>query len=356
MSLGLSQAGFNVLTAVELDPQAASTHAVNHPKVKLLTKDVRDIGGHDLVSDRRRRVDLIAGGPPCQGFSIKGQRRSNHPSNVLLEEFVRIVAELRPRTVLVENVVGLTSMVGGYYFDRLVTALERIAPTGGSGYQVEYEVLNAVNYGVPQNRRRLFIVAVEPGRKWSWPEPITGEAHLTLGDAIGDLPPESRNPGDLAKYGRAKNLSPYAKQLRNGHTVVLNHHTKRLEDLRQRRLNALKEGQNRSDLPEHLSAGGHATKYRRLRFSAPSPTVTAHMGKDLSDFIHPKLPRTLTVREAARIQGFPDTYEFLGSQASQFTQVGNAVPVPLALALGTELIISLAATRRRASRISAPSA
>lgn len=347
MSFGLEQAGFAVLTAVELDPQAASTYAVNHPKVKLLTKDVREVVGQDLVTDRRRRIDLVAGGPPCQGFSIKGQRRPNHPSNVLLGEFVRIVAEVRPRAVLVENVVGLTSMLGGYYFDRLVTELERISPTGGPGYQVEYEILNAVEHGVPQSRRRLFIIAVEPGRAWSWPSPNTHAGDLTLRDAIGDLPADSAKPGELAEYGKPKHLSDYAKHLRNGQEVVLNHHTKRLEALRQRRLGALREGQNRTDLPQHLSAGGHETKYRRLRSTEPSPTVTAHMGKDLSDFIHPSLPRTLTVREAARIQGFPDVYEFLGSQASQFTQVGNAVPVPLALRLGEELVKAVTATRRR---------
>jgi DNA (cytosine-5)-methyltransferase 1 len=149
-------------------------------------------------------------------------------------------------------------------------------------------------------------------------------------------------------------VSSYAQSLRNGHEVVLNHHTKRLEELRQKRLSALAEGQNRADLPEHLSAGGHETKYRRLKSSAASPTVTAHMGKDLSDFIHPTLPRTLTVREAARIQGFPDSYEFLGSQASQFTQVGNAVPVHLAYELGQRLSESLSVPKRAKRRSPSP--
>jgi DNA (cytosine-5)-methyltransferase 1 len=346
LSLGLEQAGFSVLTAVEHDPQAAGTYKLNHPKTNVITKDVRGLTASDLVADRRRRLDLIAGGPPCQGFSIKGQRRPDHPSNVLLEEFVRLVRELRPRAVLVENVVGLTSMLGGYYFDRLVTELERISPTGTGGYEVEYKILNAVNHGVPQNRRRLFVVALEPGRRWEWPEQTTKPGDLTLRDAIADLPSGSRRPGDLAKYKTTKRVSSYADALRNGAEIVLNHHTKRLEELRQERLKALQEGQNRTDLPKHLSAGGHETKYRRLKSSSPSPTVTAHMGKDLSDFIHPSLPRTLTVREAARIQGFPDAYEFLGSQASQFTQVGNAVPVEVARVLGAELKQSLTAPRR----------
>jgi hypothetical protein len=140
-------------------------------------------------------------------------------------------------------------------------------------------------------------------------------------------------------------MSVYAAGLRHGSSGVLNHHTKRLQDLRQRRLAALAPGQDRTFLVGDLAAGGHETKYRRLRADTPSPTVTAHMGKDLSDFIHPSLPRTLTAREAARIQGFPDTVEFLGSQAAQFNQVGNAVPVPLARALG----VALARTLRRSN-------
>lgn len=352
MSLGLEQAGFTVIGAVEKDSQAVDTYSANHPRTRVLPIDIRSLGGSDLVADRRRRIDLIAGGPPCQGFSIKGQRRADHPSNVLLEEFVRIVEELRPRAVLVENVVGLTSMLGGYYFDRLVTRLERISPTGSGNYNVEYGILNAVEYGVPQNRRRLFVVGVEPGRTWTWPGPSNRSGDLTLWDAIGDLPPDSHTPDAVGRYDGRRRVSEYAAQLRNGHRELLNHHTKRLEELRQRRLLALDEGQDRRNLPEHLSAGGHETKYRRLRAKAPAPTVTAHMGKDLSDFIHPRLPRTLTVREAARLQGFPDEYEFLGSQASQFTQVGNAVPVPLARSLGSQLARSLAARRRpgRASR------
>ena len=341
MSLGLTAAGFHVLAAVERDPQAGSSYTLNHPRTRLLIADVAGLEGRALVPDRRRRVDLVAGGPPCQGFSIKGQRRPGHPGNLMLEHLVRLVSDLRPRAVLIENVVGLISMVGGYYFDRLITSLERISPAGGRRYNVEFALLNAAEYGVPQNRRRLFIVAIEAGRAWDWPEPTTSPGDLTLWDAIGDLPPDSEQPGVIASLGSARTVSSYAQGLCGGNGLVLNHHTKRLEQLRLQRLDALQQGQDRRHLPAHLQAGGHQTKYRRLRADAPSPTVTAHMGKDLSDFIHPQLPRTLTVREAARIQGFPDTYEFLGSQASQFTQVGNAVPVRLAQVLGLELARAL---------------
>lgn len=347
MSWGLTEAGFRVIAAVEKDVQAFQTYRLNHlGSGQLLSRDAREVTAADLMPSRRQRLDLAAGGPPCQGFSIKGQRRADHPGNGLLMEFVRLVAELQPRAALMENVPGLLSLAGGYYFDRLVTGLERIRLPDGGRYDVEFAILNAAEHGVPQVRRRLFVVAVEPGRRFEWPTAVSEPGDWTLWDAIADLPAQLQAEGGPPPYAGPAGNS-YARSLRRG-TTVLNHHTKRLEELRMRRLAALKPGQDRRHLPPELQAGGHETKYRRLRPAQPCPTVTAHMGKDLSDFIHPRLDRTLTVREAARVQGFPDDYEFVGSLASQFTQVGNAVPVPLARALGLELATTL--SRRRGRR------
>ncbi len=345
LSLGLAAAGFTVHAAVESDPQAAETYRLNHMRTRVVDTDMRSVEPASLFPDRRRRLDLLAGGPPCQGFSIKGQRRIGHPGNAMLDQLLRAAAELRPRAVLVENVVGLTSMLGGFYFDRLITGLERIDLGEGRRYDVDYTFLNAAHHGTPQNRRRLFVVAVEPGRRFSWPEPTTQPGDLTLWDAISDLPPEAVRPGETTSYTR-RQPSRYAAALRAEDGVVLNHHTKRLEETRQKRLGALAEGQDRRHLPEELQAGGHESKYRRLRADAACPTLTAHMGKDLSDFIHPRLGRTLTAREAARVQGFPDWMEFAGSQASQLNQIGNAVPIPLATAVGRALAEALRAPGR----------
>lgn len=341
LSLGLAAAGFTIHAAVELDPQAAETYRRNHRATRRLVEaDVRSVDPASLFPDRRRRLDLLAGGPPCQGFSIKGQRRIGHPGNAMLDQLLRAVSDLRPRAVLVENVVGLTSMLGGYYFDRLITGLERIDLGDNRRYHVDFASLNAAHFGTPQNRRRLFVVAVEPDRQFSWPQPTTRVGDLTLWDAISDLPPEAVRPGETTRYNRRR-PSLYAVALRSEGNPVLNHHTKRLQETRQKRLSALTQGQDRRHLPEELQAGGHETKYRRLRADAACPTVTAHMGKDLSDFIHPRLDRTLTAREAARVQGFPDWVEFAGSQASQLNQIGNAVPVPLATAVGRALAEAL---------------
>lgn len=341
LSLGLGAAGFRVATAVESDPQAAATYAASHPTTLLVEKDVTAVTGADLTRRLRSRPDLVSGGPPCQGFSIKGQRRTDHPGNAMIGQVARLVGEMQPRAVLIENVVGLKSLAGGWYFDRLVTGLERIPLLGGGRYTVDFQVLNAAHYGTPQQRRRLFIVAVEPGVDFAWPEPTTAVGDLTLWDAIGDLPPAAAQVGATVRYPARSAVPLYASQLRDGAPVVSNHHTKRVEERRQRRYASLQQGQDRTHLPEDLAAGGHESKYRRLRANAPSPTLTAHMSKDLSDFIHPRQDRSLTLREAARVQGFPDTVQFLGSQASQFRQVGNAVPVPLAEALGRALAKAL---------------
>jgi DNA (cytosine-5)-methyltransferase 1 len=345
LSIGLAQAGFRIATAVESDPQAAATYSAAHPETILINRDIRHLSAKEIRGRLRGQVDLLAAGPPCQGFSIKGQRRSDHPGNAMLAEVIRVTGQLRPRALLVENVVGLTSLSGGWYFDRLVTGIERIATECGGQYDVDYRVLNAVDYGSPQQRRRLFIVAVEPGLQWKWPDETSELGDLTVWDAIGDLPTDSCIVGVGIPYPPAIELSHYAAALRS-QGLVLNHHTKRLEETRQRRLAALEQGQDRRSLPAELATGGHETKYRRLRADAPSPTLTAHMGKDLSDFIHPFQQRTLTVREAARIQGFPDDIEFIGSQASQFRQIGNAVPVPLARALGQAFVTTLRGGRR----------
>lgn len=350
LSVGLLRAGFKVISAVERDPQAADTYQANHPETKLIRADVTGVSADDLLTDRRRRLDLLAAGPPCQGFSIKGQRKGSHPANAMIDQCLRLARALQPRAILIENVQGLLSLQRGYYFDRLFTGLERIHTLGQRLYDVSHEVLNAAEYGLPQVRRRLFIVAVEKGADWAWPTPTTAPGDVTLWDAIGDLPADTAPADKMIEYRLSfEKASEYARSLRAEFHAVTNHHTKRLEELRLSRLEVLKEGQNRKHLPEDLRAGGHDTKYRRLRAESPAPTLTAHMGKDLSDFIHPKLARTLTVREAARLQGFPDAYEFLGSQASQFKQVGNAVPVLLAKALGESLRDLLAVGRSRRS-------
>jgi DNA (cytosine-5)-methyltransferase 1 len=214
------------------------------------------------------------------------------------------------------------------------------------------EVLTASDYGVPQIRRRVFFFGIKNelcSLPLSYPK-ATHKAndknklsrYVTVGDAISDLP-ENIVESIGIEVGKAVSYifpakNNYQKQMRKNSKSVYNHHTKRLLDTRMERISKLDEGATKISLPKELQAGGHENKYRRLSFSLPSPTLTAHMSKDLSDFIHPKHNRPITVREAARIQSFPDSYIFVGSEFQQLKQIGNAVPPLLGKAVAECII------------------
>jgi DNA (cytosine-5)-methyltransferase 1 len=259
-----------------------------------------------------------------------------------LFEFVRIVEEIRPAAFLIENVPGLLSFKQGTIVDRLIRTLSRLT-VGPYRYTVVLDVLDAVGYGVPQYRRRVFICGLL-GEAFCFPAPSS--ARVTLIEAVGDLPEwTASSPDETPALPRAYPLTAYQKARRGREASLFNHSAKRLEERRLERLAFLqREGHDRRALPDHLQSGGRAGKYRKLRSSAPSPTIVAHMAHDTSSFIHPRYDRMLTVREAARLQSFDDSYRFYGSQKQQFNQVGNAVP-PL---LAGELARALALPIRRA--------
>ena len=248
-----------------------------------------------------------------------------------------------------ENVLGLlsTRTVGGRILDQAI----RLLTTAGYVVTQPVKALSAADYGVPQSRRRVFVIGVRgdiaaglPDGRLHYPGathtgstvqlnsllPTGLPAHLTLEDAISDLPAATKPVGTVLAYPRRRNLSEYQKLMRRRATELHNHHTKGAEKLRRNRIKALNQGDNATRLQGKLKAGGLDGKYRRLRYDQPAPTITAHIGKDLSDFIHPERHRWISAREAARIQSFPDTYQFFGSQALQLRTIGNAVPPLLA--------------------------
>jgi DNA (cytosine-5)-methyltransferase 1 len=344
LSTGFQAAGgYRLAAAVETGQDAVRTYQANHPGVAVIAGDVRDFGRRDLDKVAPAPVDVIIGGPPCQGFSVGGPRDPQHPSSELLFEFARIVEEVRPAAFLLENVPGLLSFQRGTAVDRLVRTLSRLT-VGQYRYTVVLDVLDAAAYGVPQHRRRVFVCGIL-GEAFRFP--AESSARITLIEAIGDLPEwTASSPDEELPLPKAYPLTAYQKARRGAADALYNHSAKRLEERRLERLAVLREGDDRRALPDHLQAGGREGKYRRLRSSAPSPTILAHMAHDTSGFIHPRYDRMLTVREAARLQGFDDTYRFEGSQYQQFNQVGNAVP-PL---LAAELARALALPVRRAMR------
>lgn len=352
LSEGMRMAGLHVVYANEIDRWAKLTYEQNHTETFFHCGDISMVTRETVDRDLRSRfdfsvddIDIMAGGPPCQGFSIIGQRNIDDPRNRLFREFLRLVQAIQPKAFIMENVFGLLSMQDGKVKDEIVEAFTAVGYT-----MTTPAVLSACDFGVPQVRRRVFFLGIRCDLSdipLIYPLPThTGTAnflkhtlpgYVTVGDAISDLLEdvvESRgiDAGEAVGY-REGEITPYQRLMRGDCQTVHNHHTKRFLDTRMERITNLREGATKVSLPIELQAGGHENKYRRLSYGVPSPTLTAHMSKDLSDFVHPRYNRPITVREAARIQSFPDSYIFVGSEFQQLKQIGNAVPPLLGMAV-----------------------
>jgi DNA (cytosine-5)-methyltransferase 1 len=339
MTEGFRRAGFRTLAAIEADPIAATTHGLNHPEAQVLLANVEDVRSGDIYSalGARARIDLVIGGPPCVGFSAKGRRDPRHPANKLFLHFARLVGELQPRVFVMENVPGLRELMDGYFLDWVVRSFENLRVRGGLRYWVQHDVFDAADFGVPQSRRRLLFVGMLPGVDLSIERRPGKSRRITVGEAVGDLPPDPAPRHSVVSYPAGMILNEYQRDRRRASLGVYNHSCKRLETLRLSRIASLSEGDDKRAIPKRLQAGGHDSKYRRLDSGKPSPTLVAHMAHDCSDFIHPWYDRPLTVREAARLQSFDDTYRFCGSEYQQLKQVGNAVPPLLVTALAKQI-------------------
>ena len=371
LSEGLELAGFHSLYASEIVPIYAETYRLNHPEAMV---DVRDIRSVDPQAVRESlglevgELDLVAGGPPCQGFSINAPIRStDDPRNHLFREYLRFVDEFKPRAVLIENVPGLVSFEHGGTLHAIIDALAQL------GYGADVHILGAPYYGVPQMRWRTIVMglrgAVIPQSAWpeptrhaplranfattfdghnivKTPSPETSAPFTTLREAIGDLPP-------LANGERGERVKPYAceptcdyqRRLRTGSAGVANHEAGRLSAINMERLRYIRPGENWTAIPFELLPKGmqrarrtdHTKRYGRTPWNEIASTVLTKCDPHWGAYFHPDQDRTYTVREAARIQSFPDHYVFCGAQAEQYAQVGNAVPPMLAEAVGNSL-------------------
>jgi DNA (cytosine-5)-methyltransferase 1 len=311
LDLGFLQAGFRLLAASDADPMAARTHARNWPGVPFVEADVRALTAEALMSATKgRRPDVIIGGPPCQGFSTLGDRQSSDPRNELVDAFIRLVDEIQPQAVVIENVRAIATEYKGRYRDHVIARLESI------GYSVSFRVLNAADYGVPQLRKRAFFVAfADPRVEYSFPVPTHGESkkrYVTVGDAIDDLADKSE--------AEVPNHTPLA----HSEKVIA-------------RYRLIPEGgmlPPPEELPAEIRRKNFGSTYKRLHRERPALTIVP--GNNAFP-VHPVLDRSLTPREAARIQTFPDDYVFEGDRRRQCIQVGNAVPPALARILATSV-------------------
>jgi DNA (cytosine-5)-methyltransferase 1 len=331
MSLGASMAGIAVEFAVELDEHAAKTYARNHPSTTLYVADIRTVTKKTLRPWIGRGDDLVVfGGPPCQGFSWSNAktRNTSNEANWLFKEFIRIVKVLKPAWVVFENVQGIVDTAEGVFVEQLSDDLVSL------DYSIHSAKLNASHFGVPQDRTRFFLVASRDGLPFKFPKP--SREVLSVDDAIRDLPILAN--GDATcwrKYGRS-HPTEYAMNLRNGLKGCCNHLVTRNAQFVVKRYAHVPQGGNWQDIPARLMKNYsdrsrcHTGIYHRLAANEPS-VVIGNFRKNM--LIHPTQDRGLSVREAARIQSFPDTYTFRGSIGFQQQQVGNAVPPYLARAV-----------------------
>lgn len=375
MSLGFEQAGFDVVAAVEKDPIHAAAHAFNFPRCAVFARDIARVSGAELraaagIGDAD--VDVVFGGAPCQGFSLIGHRVLDDPRNALVREFVRLVREIGPRTFVFENVKGLTVGEHRRFLDELVSAFE------DAGYEVRqpWKVLNAAEYGVPQNRHRLFLIGARRGERCpSYPPPTTRPAGCepllglppgpSCAQALGDMPdaesfpellesdavrPAAEDWGEPSPYARlARCLANdswffghprdwdaglLTSSMRTGHTPISR---RRFAETRGGEIEPISRlfRLPANGVSNTLRAG---TDAERGAFTSPRP-------------IHYALPRLVTVREMARLHGFPDWFRFHATKWHGARQIGNAVPPPLARAVAGAVMDALGLAPRRSAQI-----
>lgn len=312
LSLGFDEAGFKNIFSVEFNSEFAKTYRRNFPHHKLLVEDIRNVSNETIKElTKNIDVDIVIGGPPCQGFSIAGnigRTFIDDERNGLFNEFVRFVNEIKPKVFIMENVATMATHLKGETIKTIVKAFE----CSGIGYNVEWEVLNAVNYGIAQERRRIVIVGIRADLNVNFKYPQKSENFRTIKDVIENLP--------RLKSGEKSDIP--------NHNAMM--HTAQMLE----KMSYVKDGGNRFDIPSHLRPkSGDARKYIRYDSAKPSVCVTGDMRK----IFHYNQNRALTCRELARIQSFPDDFIFEGSSIGIQQQIGNAVPPKLAYLLARQV-------------------
>ena len=360
---GFKQAGYNCLYANDFMPEAIETFRHNHSSTMTECKSIEEVNATTLrkkLGIGKGDLDVLVGGPPCQGFSINAPSRFlNDPRNSLFRHYARFIEEFSPKAFVFENVPGLLSMGDGAIFRSILQVFNEL------GYQLSVKILFGPHYGIPQERWRLILLGSEAG-EIAHPAPthfakgranFRGGGTLTIplnglddkrllpavnvGDAIRDLPRLNMGEGAEEVGYTAESISAYALRMRNPDGITFNHFAARLSKQNVERMRHVPPGGSWRDIPHELLPKGmqqarksdHTKRYGRLNFDGLSGTVLTKCDPHWGTVFLPDQERTLTVREAARLQSFPDHYRFLGSRVSQYVQVGNAVPVLMAAAI-----------------------
>lgn len=332
LSLGFRQAGFPILLANEIDPSIAKSYKKNHPDTLVINQDITRMNIKKVFAPYKDKVIGVVGGPPCQGFSQKGQRKSIlDKRNFLFLYFVKVVDFLRPNFFLMENVPNLLTVEEGYFkkeIEKLFLSM---------GYSLSIDTVNACDFGVPQNRRRAIILGHKGTKKIPFPQKIRNCPNVW--DAISDLAFLDSGDGNFEMQYRLPSTSSLQHKLKGKSKILYNHQATKHSDSALKRLKLIPAEKGKEFLPKHmLTKSIYSGTWTRLNRKDIANTITTRFDTPSSGrFTHPYLNRAITVREAARLQTFPDNFIFYGSKMSQMKQVGNAVPPFLAYAFAKQI-------------------
>lgn len=349
-SLGFKKAGYDIVFATDIDKTAVKTYKSNFPNTPCIQSDITELDFYSIAKEyniNSKNLDIVIGGPPCQGFSTAGLRFWDDPRNELLKSYINALSILKPKWFLMENVEGLlTSNKGKYIYEAAKAFIEL-------GYRIRIEKIYAQEYGIPQRRKRVFIIGNRLGIDFHMPEPtvkIKGQifrnSDITLYHAINTLPSPNTNPNAIYTYENTAN-DLWEEQLRGDSKIITDHYIPNINELQLKRIKYLKPGDTMKNLPPELQhdsfkkranrrvmdgtpsekRGGSPSGLKRLYYNEPSLTIT---GASTREFIHPIQDRPLTIRESARIQTFPDDFKFSGNSSQKIQQIGNAIPPYLA--------------------------
>ncbi len=331
LSKGFEMANFNIVGGVDFNKEAIDTFNYNFKGSKGLDVDILNIDEAKIKDIFGNKIDIIIGGPPCQGFSSANRNKvEDDPRNKLFFQFVKFVDVFKPSVVVIENVRGIVTQDNGYAKNEIYKIFEK------RGYNVTHKVLDASDYGVPQKRMRNFFV-ITRNFSFDFNNVKKISKKVNVKDAIGDLYDFEKNE-DVIKKAKCESMSSFAKRMNNG-SDIYNHEVRYPADIVQERISYVKQGENWQVIPKKLFANQrnnrHSSAYKRLNEADVS--VTIDTGNSHRNYFHPLYNRIPTVREAARIQSFPDDFVFCGSRTSQYRQVGNAVPPLLAYAIAKQI-------------------
>lgn len=343
LSEGFRQAGYQILLGSDINPVFGETFTRSHTEAKFADKPISSLLSSEIFKCTglgKGQLDILVGGPPCQGYSVYNHGRGEHdPRAGLFREYLRLVRELAPKWLVMENVTGLLSISGGSLIRTIAEEISKL------GYVVEWRTLRAEDYGVPQERRRVVFIANRVGATNLFPEIEYGDGlkpYTTIWDAIGDLPRLAAE--DNSDYPSSP-FTDYQREMRTGKTKLANHYGPKLGKANLERIRYIPQGGSWRDIPFDLLPEGmkrahrsdHTKRYGRPRVTDLSCTILTKCDIHWGAYIHPNENRAFTVREAARLQSFRDDFVFSGSMTEQFVQVGNAVPPMMARSIARSI-------------------